>query len=101
MKTIKLQGDTAEDRNAFLRSILQTGVYSVTFTKLNGELRTMPCTLKADLMPPLVVNEDKPAKIPKADTMGVWCMDKQQWRAFKVMNVIELQEPSQVLDYSI
>lgn len=101
MKTIKLQGDTADTRNAFLRSILQTGIYSVTFTKLNGELRTMPCTLKADLMPPLVVNEDKPAKVPKADTMGVWCTDKQQWRAFKVMNVIELQEPSQVLDYSI
>ena len=101
MKTIKLQGDTADTRNAFLRSILQTGIYSVTFTKLNGELRTMPCTLKADLMPPLVVNEDKPAKVPKADTMGVWCTDKQQLRAFKVMNVIELQEPSQVLDYSI
>jgi hypothetical protein len=101
MKTIKLEGDTAETRNAFLRSILQTGIYSVTFTKLNGELRTMPCTLKADLLPPLIVNEDKPAKVPKADTMGVWCTDKQEWRAFKVMNVIDVQEPNEVLDYSI
>ena len=101
MKTIKLEGDTAETRNTFLRSILQTGIYTVTFTKLNGELRTMPCTLKADLMPALVVNEDKPAKVPKADTMGVWCTDKQEWRAFKVMNVIELQEPNAVLNYSI
>ena len=30
---------------------LQTGVYEVTFTKVNGDNRVMPCTLMADHLP--------------------------------------------------
>jgi hypothetical protein len=44
-------------RNQEIRDILQHGVSEVTFTKLNGELRTMPCTLDTTLLPPRPLNE--------------------------------------------
>ena len=34
--------DDVDSRNREIRNILQHGVSEVTFTKLNGELRTMP-----------------------------------------------------------
>ena len=31
---------------------LLTGVYNVTFIKVDGTERTMPCTLREDILPP-------------------------------------------------
>ena len=90
MKTVDLQGTTAAERNAWLRKLLVYGVYDVTFTKVNGEVRTMPCTLNPVQMPPAPVKESTRER--KDDTLSVWCVDKQEWRSFKVMNVTEVKE---------
>jgi hypothetical protein len=90
MKNIEIQGETAADRNSWLRNLLVDGVYDVTFTKVNGEIRTMPCTLKRDLLPPMALKETATEKVNKTETLGVWCMDKQEWRSFRVMNVTEV-----------
>jgi hypothetical protein len=50
----------------------------------------MPCTLKADLIPPTPVVEGKVVKEkkPNLDVISVWCLDKKEWRSFRLANVI-------------
>jgi hypothetical protein len=61
---------------------------TVTFTKVNGETRVMPCTLKEDLVPKV---ESKGTKKPNESVVSVWCLDKKEWRSFRVDNVVDLQ----------
>jgi len=48
---IDLQGSTAEERGQWIKTLLDTGTYEITFTKVDGSKRVMPCTLKSDLLP--------------------------------------------------
>jgi hypothetical protein len=63
----------------------------------------MPCTLRADLLPPEpvhVTNTDNPVDFPapkkekkvNPENLSVWCVDKKEWRSFKVMNVTAVAE---------
>ena len=61
---------------------------TVTFTKVNGETRVMPCTLKEDVIPK---QEPKGTKKPNEAVVSVWCLDKKEWRSFRVDNVVDLQ----------
>ena len=61
---------------------------TVTFTKVNGETRVMPCTLKEDVIPTV---ESKGTKKPNEAVVSVWCLDKREWRSFRVDNVVDLQ----------
>lgn len=80
--------DTNDQRREQLQSLLQGNVCAVTFTKINGEQRVMPCTLMPDLLPPApLVEKAKPARPEPIDTMSVWCTDQNAWRSFKVANV--------------
>lgn len=90
MKTIELQGNSVTERNTWLRQLLARGIYDVTFTKVNGEIRTMPCTLDAKRLPPAPVKESTRER--KEDVLSVWCVDKNEWRSFKVMQVTEVRE---------
>jgi len=73
---------------------LQTGVYNVTFTKVNGDKRVMPCTLMASLMPvsdkPIVTKDSS----KETDSVSVWCTDKDAWRAFKPSALISFERLS-------
>jgi len=73
-----------------LSELLCSGECVIEFTKVNGELRIMPCTLKAELIPPAPVIEGKiiKEKKPNPDILSVWCLDKKEWRSFRVANVI-------------
>jgi hypothetical protein len=76
-----------------LSELLHTGECVVEFTKVNGEVRAMPCTLKAELIPlaPVKVLEEGQApkeKKSNPDVMSVWCLDKKEWRSFRIANVI-------------
>jgi hypothetical protein len=82
-----------------LSELLHAGECMVEFTKVNGEVRTMPCTLNESLIPPdpvHVTNTDNPVDFPapkkekkqNPDVMSVWCLDKKEWRSFRIANVI-------------
>ena len=81
-----------------LTTMLHTGECVVEFTKVNGEVRTMPCTLNEALIPAPVhtTNTDNPIDFPapkkekkqNPDVMSVWCLDKKEWRSFRIANVI-------------
>jgi hypothetical protein len=89
MKKLDLVGATAQERSNWLKTVLTKNICDVTFTKVNGETRTMPCTLDAKRLPPAPVKESK--KAPNPDTLSVWCVDKNEWRSFRVMNVTEVE----------
>jgi hypothetical protein len=76
-----------------LSELLHTGECVVEFTKVNGEVRSMPCTLSANLIPPAPIKVLTEGEIPKVkkenlEVMSVWCLDKKEWRSFRIANVI-------------
>ena len=94
MNTLKLQGETPELRSNWLKTLLQSGTYEITFTKVNGETRIMPCTLDSSKLPPAPVKEqvNKLEKAENTNTLRVWCTDKQEWRSFRVMSILGIKE---------
>lgn len=86
------EGLDLDARNRELTHLLSEHDCEVTFVKVNGELRTMPCTLRTDAMPERVVTEEyQTTRLYKPETLSVWCLDKSEWRAFKVANVREIR----------
>jgi hypothetical protein len=82
-----------------LSELLQSGECIIEFTKVNGEIRSMPCTLNESMIPPSpvhITNTDNPIDFPiprrekktNPDVMNVWCIDKKEWRSFRIANVI-------------
>ena len=64
----------------------------VKFTKVDGTVREMPCTLREDIVPKY--ERKTPAKDATGkpqNTLSVWCLDKNEWRSFRVDNVLELR----------
>lgn len=69
----------------------------VTFRKVDGEIRVMPCTLRAAALPVKpALTEDASVKT-RARSPGVisaWSLDRKEWRSFKVSNVIAVTKLS-------
>jgi hypothetical protein len=74
-----------------LASTLATGQFIITFTKVDGSLRTIRGTLSHDLLPkePLVeVDSTKPARAPNESVATFYDLDKNEWRSCKLANII-------------
>ena len=78
-------------RNQEIRDLLVHGVSEVTFTKVDGTVRTMPCTLRSAAMPVRAVNEHHQTRLYKPETLSAFCLDKNEWRSFRVMNVTDIR----------
>ncbi|CAB5214958.1 WYL domain containing protein [uncultured Caudovirales phage] len=93
MHNIKLKElPTDDERNRYLRNLLGNNDCEITFTKVDGTVRTMPCTLRTEAMPQRVVTEEhQTTKLYKPETLSVWCLDKSEWRSFRVANVTEVK----------
>lgn len=64
----------------------------IEFTKVNGEVRKLACTLRADLMPVVgqVLAEDIVDVPNNSGVITVWSTEHQAWRAMRTMNVIRV-----------
>jgi WYL_2, Sm-like SH3 beta-barrel fold len=92
MTQITLTGDRSE-RRAQLTEMLIEGIVEVTFTKLSGESRTMPCTLKPSIIPPARAQDaasQKKVRGLNEAVMVAWCTDRSEWRSFRIDNVISV-----------
>ncbi len=81
------------NRNILLEALTKHEC-TVTFTKVNGETRVMPCTLKADVIPIPPVDVASKSVVKRHENqniVSVWCLDKKEWRSFRVDNVVDLQ----------
>lgn len=65
----------------------------VTFNKMNGDERVMTCTLKPDLLPPTKESkaEKKEPSAKQLENIGVYDLNANAWRSFKVANVTNVQ----------
>ena len=75
---------------------LHRGICTVTFTKVNGESRTMQCTLHPSYLPEQrVLTEDgaSPMDDPRGGSdpnlMPVWDTQSNGWRSFKIDTVTD------------
>jgi len=79
-----------------LTEILRARVATVEFTKVNGERRVMPCTLKAELLPPAKpLTEGRVERQENEQTLRVFCTDKQEWRSFRIDSVLSVTVDTQ------
>lgn len=73
-----------------LKQTLLENVCTVEFKKVNGDTRKMKCTLK----PELVKHNEKESKRKKAenlDVLAVFDLEKQNWRAFRIENIVSIE----------
>lgn len=79
-----------------LTEMLKDGIYDVTFTKVNGEQRIMPCTLKEGIVPPKPPAEIACKSVVKRHTvqnvLSVWCTDSKGWRSFRIDSLIDIKK---------
>lgn len=68
---------------------LKANICRVTFTKVNGEERSMPCTLREDILPKVELKES--SKRPNDEVVSVWVTDIDQWRSFRVDRLIDIE----------
>ena len=80
----------SENTKEFIRNILFEGEAVVKFTKVDGTIREMPCTLKPELLPTMVVKEGARTVVENESVLRVFCTDKQEWRSFRVASVISI-----------
>lgn len=75
-----------------IRNLLRQSVVSVTFTKGDGTVREMKCTLSEKFLPEQEVKESHHKNSP--DSCPVWDVDAKAWRSFRWDSVskISLEE---------
>ena len=75
-----------EQRGQTLKELLRQGVYTVTFDKIDGTERVMPCTLNEGVIPESAQPTGS-GRSRSSDTLSVWAVESQGWRSFKLANV--------------
>jgi hypothetical protein len=82
-----------ESKKYNLKTILRNHDCEVKFKKVDGSLRTMPCTLRSSMIPTQLdeSKESKKVKKENPEVISVFCLDKQEWRSFRVDNVISVK----------
>ena len=87
-----------------LIELLKNNIVQVTFTKLNGDERVMPCTLYEGMLPP--AKKDDPISQKKVreisdKVIAVWAIESKGFRSFrydrvKAVEVITVMRPGEI-----
>jgi hypothetical protein len=68
--------------------MLRNNIVTVTFTKVNGEERTMKCTLMAEYVPNAPSNNGQVLlQESESKAVSVWDTEVNGWRSFRVDSV--------------
>ena len=76
---------------------IQDHIVTVVFTKVNGEQRTMRCSLQPSHLPEVaswdyIVNGHTPVKdLAEQDALAVWDIDVGDWRSFRFDSIISAE----------
>jgi hypothetical protein len=74
-----------------IKGILSKNVATVSFTKSDGTIRDMICTLREDVLPQEILNDteqkEKKARKYNPDVLPVWDIEKKAWRSFRIDSV--------------
>lgn len=76
-----------------LHVLLQMDVLTVTFEKKDGSERVMTCTLREDLLPPVVVKEGTEKKVKKVNeaVMAVYDLEANAYRSFRMDSIKNIE----------
>ena len=77
--------------DTWLRSILHSNIVQLTFTKVDGTERTMNCTLMPDMLPQVVVSEDKKERKVSTTSIAVCDVELKEWRSFRTTHVKQIR----------
>lgn len=75
-----------------LKEHLSKAIAEITFTKTDGSIRKMRCTLMSDYLPQKQVDENV-RHVPRRENDGVlavWDIDNQDWRSFRLDSVTDI-----------
>ena len=89
--TLELTDLDIQDREREITHLLYEHDCEVIFTKKDGTVRVMPCTLRKEAMPQREATALHETKLYKPETITVWCLDSSAWRSFRVANVKEIR----------
>jgi hypothetical protein len=89
--TLELTDLDIQDREREITHLLYEHDCEVVFTKKDGTVRVMPCTLRKEAMPQREATTLHETKLYKPETITAWCLDQSEWRAFKTANVKEVR----------
>lgn len=85
--TMIMKDGKMEHTKESIRSLLQQNVMKVAFTKTDGNIREMICTLQESFTIPYEKKTDK-QKPENSEILAVWDVEKHAWRSFRVDSVI-------------
>jgi len=74
-----------------IQKLLSNHQCEITFTKVDGTVRNMPCTLMTEALPARDQTKLNETRESNPNTLSVWCLDKSEWRSFRVANVTRLK----------
>ena len=76
-----------------LREALPNHIVNIRFSKVNGDIRAMRCTLMAEHLPNPA---DAKHREPSSTSTAVWDLDKKDWRSFRndLLRSWEIEEPA-------
>lgn len=76
-----------------IKDNLSKSVAQVIFTKTDGSVREMRCTLMSEYLPEKQIDENV-RHVPRREndnTLAVWDLDNQGWRSFRVDSITKIQ----------
>jgi hypothetical protein len=79
---------TQDERDLLVKNLKKFEM-KVTFTKANGDVRVMHCTLKEGVMPP--PKESPAARKLSPDALAVWDLEKSEWRSFRYDTITDIK----------
>ena len=71
----------------WISGVLKTTEVQVTFYKKDGTERVMKCTLNPEVLPPVIVKEDKKERKIPEHSMAVYDIELKEWRSFVIKSV--------------
>ena len=81
---------------SLLETALHLGKTKVVFTKVDGSIRELNCTLNSSIIGTYYSsNSDKPKRITPDDLIAVYDVDAEAWKSFKRDNVIRFKHKTE------
>ena len=74
-----------------IREAAREDFIRVSFTKRDGTLRNMKCTLQEEYLPPSLMSDTEVVTKDNPDVLAVWDIEFHGWRSFRIDSVIEME----------
>lgn len=82
---------TESERHGMIHDMLSDHICQVVFTKVDGSVRDMKCTLRSDVLSENGVVPNGTSTKPKSNTViAAYLPEEKVWRSFRVDNVISI-----------